>query len=239
MIRIKSKFSCIQQYTGNKNQHNILRCYNKVKLTYLQQFSTSASNSEEYIDLTCGDKDGKFQRPIYVAATKQHAGKTTVSLALMSGLTKRFGKVGFIKPVGQQHVPVQTSDGDEVRVDKDVSLLREYFNLSHVDYKYMSPVIIPRGYTKDYLDGHISFQDQLDSIKKSYSEISKNSDVVLIEGTGHCGVGSIVNLNNAKVASILGADMVNNEKCLLFFNILLINILIRIPIGLGSQWWFR
>jgi len=25
---------------------------------------------------------------------------------------------------------------------------------------------------------------------------------------GHCGVGSIVNLNNAKVASILGADMV-------------------------------
>lgn len=40
------------------------------------------------------------------------------------------------------------------------------------------------------------------------SEISKTSDVVLIEGTGHCGVGSIVNLNNAKVASILGADMV-------------------------------
>jgi BioD-like phosphotransacetylase family protein len=41
-----------------------------------------------------------------VAATKQHVGKTSTSLALLSGLQKRFDKVGFIKPVGQQHVPV-------------------------------------------------------------------------------------------------------------------------------------
>jgi Mrp family chromosome partitioning ATPase len=45
---------------------------------------------------------GRYQRPIYIAATRQHVGKTTVSLAVLSGLTKRFDKVGFIKPVGQQ-----------------------------------------------------------------------------------------------------------------------------------------
>lgn len=44
---------------------------------------------------------GKLQRPIFVAATRQHVGKTTTSLAIMSGLQKRFDKVGFIKPVGQ------------------------------------------------------------------------------------------------------------------------------------------
>jgi len=44
----------------------------------------------------------RSQRPIFVAATRQHVGKTTVSLALMSGLQKRFDKVGFLKPVGQQ-----------------------------------------------------------------------------------------------------------------------------------------
>ena len=43
-------------------------------------------------------ESGKFQRPIFVAATRQHVGKTTVSLALVSGLKKRFDKVGFIKP---------------------------------------------------------------------------------------------------------------------------------------------
>ena len=31
---------------------------------------------------------------------------------------------------------------------------------------------------------------------------------MLVEGTGHCAVGSIVNVNNAKVASLLGASMV-------------------------------
>ena len=58
-------------------------------------------------------------RPIFVAATRQHVGKTTVSLALMSGLQKRFGKVGFLKPVGQQHIAVTDESGAEIRVDKD------------------------------------------------------------------------------------------------------------------------
>lgn len=34
------------------------------------------------------------------------------------------------------------------------------------------------------------------------------SDVVVCEGTGHCAVGSIVGMNNAKVAHLIGADMV-------------------------------
>ena len=47
------------------------------------------------------------------------AGKTSVSLALVSGLQKRFEKVGFIKPVGQQHVEVKSSDLKSIlRVDK-------------------------------------------------------------------------------------------------------------------------
>lgn len=79
-------------------------------------------------------------RPIFVAATRQNVGKTTVSLALMSGLRKRFGKVGFIKPVGQQHVPVTGSDGTELRVDKDVVVMKEYFGLDNIPYEHMSPV---------------------------------------------------------------------------------------------------
>lgn len=155
-------------------------------------------------------KTGRHQRPIFVAATKQHVGKTTTSLAIMSGLQKRFDKVGFIKPVGQQHVSVPSSkNSDEViRVDKDVVLMREHFNLNHIDYQDMSPVIIPRGYTKDYIDGKISFDGQVQAVETSMRRIAERSDAVLIEGTGHCAVGSVVGLNNAKVASLLGADMV-------------------------------
>lgn len=95
-------------------------------------------------------KDGRHQRPIYIAATRQHVGKTTVSLAVLSGLSKYYEKIGFVKPVGQQHVAVQSNKegGKEIRVDKDVELVKEHFHLDHLDYEDMSPVLIPGGYTK-------------------------------------------------------------------------------------------
>lgn len=45
---------------------------------------------------------------------RQHVGKTTASLGIISGLQKRFDNVGFIKPVGQQHE--RTKEG--ILVDK-------------------------------------------------------------------------------------------------------------------------
>lgn len=153
--------------------------------------------------------NGKLQRPIFVAATRQHVGKTTCSLALISGLKKRFDKVGFIKPVGQQHVEVKSDNQQTIiRVDKDVCLVREHFNLDHIDYEYMSPVIIPEGYTRKFVDGEISLKSQIEDVETAMERVTAASDVVLLEGTGHCAVGSIVGLNNAKVASLVGADMV-------------------------------
>eukprot|EP00978_Attheya_sp_CCMP212_P005534 scaffold12431_cov57-Attheya_sp.AAC.9 len=174
-------------------------------------FSSSTSEASDGGKLKYWKKNamGRYQRPIYVAATRQHVGKTSVSLALVSGLQKRFDKVGFVKPVGQQHVTVNSENlHRDIRVDKDVVLVRERFHLDHIDYQHMSPVIIPSGYTKKVVDGEITYQEQLDSICNSVQEVTKVSDVVLCEGTGHCGVGSIVGANNAKIASLLGADVV-------------------------------
>lgn len=116
--------------------------------------------------------------------------------------------MGFLKPVGQQHVEVEDGQHNTLRVDKDVVLMREHFKLEHIDYRYMSPVIIPSGYTKRYVDGEITLEGQKNDVERAMEHIASNSDVTLIEGTGHCAVGSIVGLNNARVASLLGADMV-------------------------------
>ena len=88
--------------------------------------------------------------PIYVAATRQHVGKTSTSLALLSGLQKRFENVGFMKPVGQQSLVVM-ENGRSVTVDKDATLVKEHFRLDHLNYSDMSPILIPPGYTRDYL----------------------------------------------------------------------------------------
>ena len=145
-------------------------------------------------------------RPLFVAATRQHTGKTTVSLALMSGLLKRYSKVGFSKPVGQQHVSVKEG-GVDTRVDKDSQLIKDYFELDHISYHDTSPVLVPRDYTKQYIDGEISSAEQSAKMTDAFQRVSASSDCVLLEGTGHVGVGSIIGMSNAGVAAHLGADM--------------------------------
>jgi BioD-like phosphotransacetylase family protein len=51
-------------------------------------------------------------------------------------------------------------------------------------------------------------QSQISDVESAMAQVTAASDVVLCEGTGHCAVGSIVGLNNAKIAQILGADVV-------------------------------
>ena len=122
---------------------------------------------------------------------------------MIAMLKKRYPKLGFMKPVGQQHLKVN----DCLLVDKDVVLFKEYFNLPD-SYTDMSPVIFPRGFTRSFLDGEISTADLEKRISDGYKKISKQNDFTIVEGTGHVGVGSIVDLNNAKVASMLGLDII-------------------------------
>ncbi len=138
------------------------------------------------------------RKALFVAATGQHIGKTTTCLGLIAGLQKRYAHVGFMKPVGQEHV--ETKSG--LRVDKDVILFKEYFNLKSPE-ECMSPILFPRGFTRDYLDGKVDHPAMVDKIFRAFRAIADHHDVTVVEGTGHCGVGSIVNLNNAQAAALL------------------------------------
>jgi hypothetical protein len=54
----------------------------------------------------------------------------------------------------------------------------------------------------------ISEESQLSAMYRSFNAVQKQSDIVVLEGTGHTAVGSIVNLNNAQVnTSILSYTM--------------------------------
>lgn len=144
-----------------------------------------------------------MKKAIFIAATGQNVGKTTLCLGILAALHKRFSSVGFIKPVGQQHVKVL----DNLKVDKDVVLFKEYFGLQS-DYADMSPVILPPGFTRDFLDQKVNITSIEQSIVHAFAKISQLHDFTIVEGTGHIGVGSIVQMNNAKVASLLGLDVI-------------------------------
>jgi phosphate acetyltransferase len=142
-------------------------------------------------------------RAIFIASTGQNVGKTTTCLGLVSGLGKRFNTIGFMKPVGQEHVEIDTG----IHVDKDVVIFKEYFHMNSGEEE-MSPVLFPRGFTRDYLDGKVDHLQLIDKINRSFHRLYENNDVTIIEGTGHCGVGSIVELNNAQVAAMFRVPII-------------------------------
>ena len=63
-------------------------------------------------------------RHVYLAATGQNRGKTTVSLGVMDGFGRRGVSIGFCKPVGQRTV-IQ----DGVPADEDAVLMKTVFGL--------------------------------------------------------------------------------------------------------------
>ena len=140
---------------------------------------------------------------IFIAATGQNVGKTTLCLGILACLQKRFDSVGVIKPVGQEHVQIRSG----VNVDKDVILFREYFQLKS-QYEDMSPIIFPPGFTKQFLEGKVKIEPLRQKVKTCFEKIASENDYTIVEGTGHVGVGSIIDLNNARVAAELGLDMV-------------------------------
>lgn len=142
-------------------------------------------------------------RSLFIAATGQNVGKTTTCIGLLAGLKKRHKSVGFLKPVGQEYIETETG----LHVDKDVLLFKSYFKLQD-PYEEMSPVLFPRGFTRDFLDGKVDHRDLSGKILRSFQAIASRSAVTVIEGTGHTGVGSIVDLNNAQVASLLKCPVI-------------------------------
>jgi phosphate acetyltransferase len=142
-------------------------------------------------------------KAVFVAATAQHVGKTTTCLGIYSGLQKRFSNVGFMKPVGQRHVPVKK----DLHVDKDVVLFHERFGLKS-NYADLSPVIFKGGFSRNFLDGQVKEKSLKPRILDAYQKISSSHDYTLVEGTGHAGVGSIIDLSNADVAAALELEVI-------------------------------
>src|ERR1043166_4882121 len=138
---------------------------------------------------------------VFVAATQQNDGKTTTSLGLFAALRKRVGRIGFIKPVGQRFVEVEGK-----RIDEDSVLIDRTFGV-HTPIEAMSPIAVEPDFTRRYIQQ--SNNDFLvRRIQNSFDRAAWEKEFVIIEGTGHAGVGSCFDLSNARVASLLGSKVI-------------------------------
>ena len=140
-------------------------------------------------------------RRIFLAATGQNRGKTTVSLGLTAAILERGLRLGFLKPVGQRYLVVEGT-----RADEDAVVMKEVFSLGDA-LDDMSPVTLPRGFTQDFVMGRVT-EDLRAEVRDAYSRVADGKDLVLVEGTGHAGVGAVVGLSNAEAAEMLDAPVI-------------------------------
>lgn len=138
---------------------------------------------------------------IFVAATQMNAGKTTTCLGLNFLLQPLLGRIGFIKPVGQRFVEFEGK-----RIDEDSVLIRSTF-ATNTPIEAMSPIAVEPDFTRRYIN-HANNDALVRRIRHSFDRAAWEQDFVLIEGTGHAGVGSVFDLSNARIARLLESKVI-------------------------------
>ena len=71
----------------------------------------------------------------------------------------------------------------------------------------MSPIAVEPDFTRKYLEA-ANNEALVTKIQKAFDRVAWEKDMVLCEGSGHAGVGSVFDLSNAQVARLLGCKVV-------------------------------
>jgi len=153
---------------------------------------------------------------VFVAGTDRDIGKTVTCIGLISNLLGpdcgyRLADIGYIKPVGQQAMRVHDGEGEttEVFADKDAVLVSQLMGIDCGSYGDISPVVWERGLSERIIDSAADetispIRDEiLERIREAYRRVARGKRIILVEGTGQPGVGSVGGVSNSDVIRTL------------------------------------
>lgn len=156
----------------------------------------------------------QYPPTIFVLGTQQHVGKTVTCIGVIAKLlSPEYGycveQIGYIKPVGQQTVTVKNAQGHPLYVDKDAVLVTSLLGIPIPRYEVISPVLWLGGLTASYIDDQASETPQMPNsvfaqrVREAYEEVAQGKEVVIVEGTGQPGVGSVGSVCNGDIIRML------------------------------------
>lgn len=156
----------------------------------------------------------EYPQTIFVLGTARDIGKTVTCIGIIAKLLSAehsysADEIGYIKPVGQQTLTVLNGEGVPIEADKDAVLITSLMDIQCRGYEKMSPVVWRGGVTASYIDEAASDDPQegrrafLARIREGYEHVAMGKRIVIAEGTGQPGVGSVAGISNADVINAL------------------------------------
>lgn len=138
---------------------------------------------------------------LYIAGAGKDAGKTTLCLGLLHCFREQLPDgVAFIKPLGQKTTLVA---GEQVGQDS-------WFVDSALKMGLPLDKSAPFAASSGAAARYIRLGEPADlpgRVRRAYKALGKKGRTVVVEGTGHPGVGSVFDMSNARVAKILGTPV--------------------------------
>ena len=137
---------------------------------------------------------------LYVGSTSGYTGKTLITMGLGSKFKKDGLSVGYIKPVGILPIKV-----DDILTDNDAWRIYRALELKDPVSEICPIVLTQELAVKSYLK---DVKGLLPKIVKSFNQMSKDKDVMLVGGYGSIYTGSYLGLQGLDVIKKLNSRVV-------------------------------
>lgn len=137
---------------------------------------------------------------LYIVSVEGGTGKTAVALGIALGAQERGLRVGYMKPVSAR----LSLDGGRL-FDPDVTLAKRVLALSAPEEK-LCPVQLTDAVRRKVLAGESV--DATPAVKDAFAELSRDVDLMIVEGPTSLHVGSVVGLDAARVAELTDAKAI-------------------------------
>ena len=127
------------------------------------------------------------------------SGKSALCMALAMKLKEGDLKLGYMKPIGNIIV-----DLDGELVDDDAVNMKRLLGLEESPDE-LSPILFTHQLLEDILEG--KDKQLVPRLKRTFERVSRDKDIMILEGAGDASGGAMLGLSDAEVARITGSKV--------------------------------
>jgi BioD-like phosphotransacetylase family protein len=136
---------------------------------------------------------------LYIASTETFVGKSAACVGLLDRAKRDGLTVGYMKPVSVSVTPTERG-----LIDEDAEFIQQHFKLAD-PLDRLAPVLVTHAVVEQIMRGQPS--DFTKRLRDAYVQVSREKDLVVLEGANTWAEGSVVDLSADQVSDMLGAPV--------------------------------